>query len=63
MEYNVYRKKIIVEREKERWIVFYSGNDGKRRVAEDICIPSEVKKENLLQYLEDLLHEWASQID
>ncbi|EKJ84863.1 hypothetical protein CLV96_1028 [Leptospira meyeri] len=63
MEYYVYRKKIIVEREKERWIVFYSCNDGKRRVAEDIYIPSEVKKENLLQYLEDLLHEWASQID
>ena len=33
---------------------------GKKRIAEDIVIPSEITEENVYKYLSDLCHEWAT---
>jgi len=60
MKFNVYDKKIEVTKVSGNWIVFYIGNEGKNRTAYDIVIPDELKENEIKNYLEDLLHEWAT---
>ena len=36
------------------------GNDGKRRPASDIIVPSNIAETEIGQYLEDLCHEWTT---
>ena len=60
MKFNLYGRKIEVIRSQGSWRVFYLGPEGKKRLAEDLLIPNHVQEEDLLRYLEDLLHEWAS---
>lgn len=60
MKFDAYGRKIEVVRNGEAWIVFYLGNEGKKRTAHDVFIPSHVKDGELKQYLEDVLHEWAT---
>lgn len=61
MKFNAYGRKIEVVRNGESWAVFYLGNEGKKRTAHDIFIPGDIKENELKQYLEDVLHEWATQ--
>ncbi len=42
------------------WSVFYVGPDGKKRPAKDIIVPFAVAESELVEYLADLCHEWAS---
>lgn len=60
MKYDVYGRKIEVIKSGEQWKVYILGPEGKKRIAEDIFIPSIIKKEHIEDYLEDLLHEWAT---
>jgi hypothetical protein len=60
MKYNIYGRKFEIVKDDGKWIVFILGSEGKKRVANDIFIPSSVSEENLVSYLEDLLHEWAT---
>lgn len=60
MKFNVYGKKIEVTRKDDNWRVFYLGNEGKKRSAENIVIPSSVKQHQLKAYLADICHEWAT---
>ena len=57
---NVFGRLLDIERVDNKWIVFDSGNEGKRRKATDIIIPSSLKQAELTTYLDDLLHESAS---
>lgn len=50
-----------VERIDNQWIVFDKGNEGKRRRARDIVIPSSLKSAELITYLDDVPHESASE--
>jgi hypothetical protein len=59
MKLNVYGTLIEISRKERKWIVYYLGNEGKKRVAQDIHIPSEINKESLIEYIADLCHEWA----
>ncbi len=61
MKLNVFGRHVQVLRCNNDWKAYYLGNEGKRRLAEDIVIPSEIKKDELPNYLADLCHEWASQ--
>ncbi len=54
------RKKVDIIQSDMKWKVFILGADGKRREANDIIIPSTVKEDQLIEYLDDLLHEWAT---
>ncbi|MFT5700426.1 MAG: hypothetical protein ACI8ZB_003300 [Desulforhopalus sp.] len=56
----VYGRKIEILRSNDKWSVFYLGNEGKKRTAHDIVIPPELEKGEIKNYLEDLLHEWAT---
>ena len=60
MLFDVFGRRLIVERSAGRWQAFYGGPDGKRREARDLVIPAEVAEAELERYLADLCHEWAS---
>ena len=60
MKLNVYGQQIEIIRKDEQWIVFYLGNEGKKRLANDIIIPTHVKEELVIEYVIDLCHEWAT---
>ena len=60
MKLNVYGKKIEITKISGNWTVFYIGNEGKNRTAYDVVIPNALKENEIKNYLEDLLHEWAT---
>ncbi len=53
---------VEVIRDNDHWNAFYIGNEGKKRLAKDIVIPSEVRKEDIVDYVADLCHEWATPV-
>ena len=59
MKFDVYGRKIEIVKHNAQWRVFYLGGEGKKRIANDITIPSHVEESELLNYLADLYHEWS----
>ena len=59
MKFNVFGKNIEVIQRNSEWIVFYLGNECKKRLAQDVFIPSDISEDQLVGYLSDLCHEWA----
>jgi hypothetical protein len=57
---NAFGRILDIERINHKWIAYDKGNEGKRRQAADIVIPSTLEKDDLITYLDDLLHEGAS---
>ena len=60
LKFDVFGRDVHIERRRDRWQAYYPGNDGKRRPATDITVPSSIAEAELLQYLDDLCHEWAT---
>jgi hypothetical protein len=60
MKINVYGNTIEVIKKDNYWRVFYIGPEGKKRLADDLVIPSELHKDELLEYIADLCHEWET---
>ncbi len=60
MKFDVFGTVIEVARREGAWRVFYLGGEGKKRLAEDIVIPASVSQEDLIEYLADIRHEFAS---
>ena len=60
LEFDVFGRRVLVSRKNGRWTAFYSGAEGKRRIATDIIIPASTAEADLEQYLADLCHEWAT---
>jgi len=60
MEFDVFGRRIIVERHGTTWLAFEPGADGKRRAAQGIVIPADIPEDGMAQYLADLCHEDAS---
>jgi hypothetical protein len=58
MEFDVFGRRIIVERHGNTWASFERGDDGKRR-ASGFVIPSDLPEDSLEEYLADLFHEAA----
>jgi hypothetical protein len=56
----VYGRELQLVCERERWTAYYCSDDGKRRRAPDIHIPDGLGEEELLAYIADLCHEWAT---
>lgn len=64
MKLNVFGKKFIeVVREGREWQVFYLGNEGKKRKAEGLVIPSTIKESEIERYIADLFHEMATPLN
>jgi|MudIll2142460700_1097286.scaffolds.fasta_scaffold258444_2 hypothetical protein len=58
MEFDVFGRRIIVERRGDAWASFEPGDDGKRS-ASRFVIPPDLPEEGLARYLADLFHECA----
>ena len=58
---DLYGREIEVVRRKGYWMVFIRGAEGKKRLAQDITIPSDVAEAELVEYLSDIYHEYATQ--
>lgn len=60
MRLDVFGREVEVVRRLDEWQVFYPGNEGKKRPALDIFVPAELLEQEILQYIADLCHEWAT---
>lgn len=60
LRFDVFGRDVLIVEQDDGWQAFYLGNDGKRRIATDITIPSIVAESEMDQYLDDLCHEWAT---
>jgi hypothetical protein len=60
LRFDVFGHQVLIARSNNGWDTFYLGDDGKRRSAPDIVVPSELLESELAQYLDDLCHEWAT---
>ncbi len=63
MKINLFGRIIEVVRNDNRWNAFSVGSEGKKRLVNDIVIPSNLKEEELIEYLADLCHEWATPVN
>jgi hypothetical protein len=60
MEFDVFGRRIIVEREPGGWVAYLPGSDGKRSSAPGILFPPDLAEADLATYLADWCHEGAS---
>ena len=57
---DVFGRKVLAVKSEDGWQLFYSSADGKRRPADDLVVPPFVAESEMVSFLEDLCHEWAS---
>ena len=43
------------------WQLFYMSTEGKRRPADDILVPDFITESELVDFIADLCHEWATE--
>ncbi len=60
MKLDVFGCKVLAERTNGGWRIYYLGEEGKRRLADDLMVPSFITESEIRRYLADLCHEWAS---
>ena len=60
LKFDVFGREVLIVEKDSGWEAFYLGSEGKRRAAKDIVIPSNITESQMLQYLDDLCHEWAT---
>ena len=60
MRLDVFGREVEIVRRQQQWLVFYPGADGKKRLAEDLVIPAGLEETQLINYVADLCHEWAT---
>ena len=58
---NVFGRMVMAERAPAGWRIFYVSPDGKRRPADDIPVPDFVTESELMDFIADLCHEWATE--
>lgn len=59
LRFDVFGREIAVERTADGWRPLLIGSEGKSRLA-DFEIPSTLGEDELLGYLDDLFHEYAT---
>jgi hypothetical protein len=60
IKFDVFGRRILTIRSEKGWQLFYLSGDGKRRPADDLIVPPFVAESEMVSFLEDLCHEWAS---
>ena len=61
IEFNVFGKKMVVQRNSEEWRLFLDSGTGVRTRVTDIVIPSDLSEDELVTFLDDMYHEHASE--
>lgn len=54
------RKTLEIVRRDNKWLAFYCGSEGKKRAADDLRIPASLSEEEVLGYVADIYHEYAT---
>ena len=60
LNFNVFGRRVLIARSGNGWVAYYTGVEGKRRLATDIKLPPDIPEVEIEQWLGDLCHEWAS---
>ncbi|WP_026375563.1 DUF7661 family protein [Aestuariibacter salexigens] len=60
MKLDVFGRHVEVSKRDGAWTVFYLGDEGKKRPAADIRIPDSIGEDEVIAFIDDLCHEWAS---
>ena len=60
LKFDVFGRAVLIVETGSGWEAYYLGNEGKRRPARDIIVPSNIDESEIAQYLDDLCHEWAT---
>ena len=60
LRFDVFGRDVLIVEQDGGWQAFYVGSEGKRRPARDISVPSHINESEMLRYLDDLCHEWAT---
>ncbi len=61
LRFDVFGRRVLIAESNNGWITFYLGDDGKRRSAPDIVVPSEIPESQIAQCFDDICHEWATE--
>jgi len=61
LRFDVFGRDVVIVEKDGGWQAFYVGSEGKRRPARDISVPPGISESEMLQYLDDLCHEWATE--
>lgn len=54
------KKEMEVIRRNGEWLAFYCGSEGKKRKADEVVIPGSLSELEVVEYIDDLFHEWAT---
>jgi len=60
IKFNVFGKKMSVQRKNEEWLLFLESDTSLRVRIYDVVIPDELDENELSSYLADIFHENAS---
>jgi len=60
LKIRAYGRDLEIRRDENKWQVFDLGTEGKKRIARDVVIPPSMNEDEIVEYLSDLLHEYAS---
>ncbi|NUW69851.1 DUF7661 family protein [Vibrio coralliilyticus] len=58
--FDVFGTKMSVERRNDEWILYRESETGMRVKIYDVYIPSELAEKELLTFLDDMYHEYAT---
>ena len=53
LRFEVFGRDVLIVEKDGGWEAFYLGNEGKRRLARDISVPSNISESEMIQYLDD----------
>ncbi|OQW30107.1 MAG: hypothetical protein A4E19_11170 [Nitrospira sp. SG-bin1] len=60
LSFDVFGRMMQAKRIDGRWQLFLVGAEGKKRPVPDVSVPPHLSAEELLTFLDDLYHEFAS---
>ncbi len=61
IQFDVFGKRMSVQRKDGEWILFRESNTGVRARVYEVVIPAELEESELATYLADIFHETASE--
>ena len=53
-------KTLEIVRQNDGWRAFYCGEEGKKRLANDIAIPNDLSESEVVEFVADIFHEYAT---
>ena len=61
IKFDVFGKRVSVQRKDGEWLLFRESNTGVRAKVHEVVIPAELEEDELATYLADIFHEGATE--